>query len=107
MPQAGATVQALAERARWAPMHIKLSGAYRLGGLDAGALARLWLAELGPRALLWGSDWPCTNHEAHADYPALWHALDDWLRDAAAAQAARVDKPQRLDRGEPAGLDRS
>ena len=107
MPQAGATVQALAERARRAPVHIKLSGAYGLGDLDAGALARLWLAELGPRALLWGSDWPCTNHEAHAAYPALWHALDEGLRNAAAAQAARVDNPQRLYRGEPAGLDRS
>ena len=90
------TVRALAERARLAPVHVKLSGAYRLGGLDAGALARLWLAELGPGRLLWGSDWPCTNHEAMADYPALWRALDDWLHDADAAHAARVDNPQRL-----------
>jgi predicted TIM-barrel fold metal-dependent hydrolase len=29
------------ERARQTPVHMKLSGAYRLGGLDAGALARL------------------------------------------------------------------
>ena len=102
-----ATVQALVARARRAPVHVKLSGAYRLGGLNAGALARLWLAELGPQALLWGSDWPCTNHEDHADYPALWRALDDWLRDPAAAQAARVDNPQRLYWGDPAGPNRS
>jgi predicted TIM-barrel fold metal-dependent hydrolase len=91
-----ASVRALTERARQTPVHVKLSGAYRLGGLDAGALARLWLAELGPQRLLWGSDWPCTNHEAHADYPALHHALDDWLQDSAAAEAARVDNPAHL-----------
>ena len=96
MAAGDATVRALATRARQAPVHVKLSGAYRLGGLDAGALARLWLGELGLDRLLWGSDWPCTNHEAHADYPALHHALDDWLLDRAAVEAARVDNPNRL-----------
>ena len=91
-----ASVRALAVRAQQAPVHVKLSGAYRLGGLDAGALARLWLGELGLDRLLWGSDWPCTNHEAHADYPALHHALDDWLLDSAAVDAARVHNPNRL-----------
>ena len=91
-----ATVRALADRARQTPVHVKLSGAYRLGGRDAGALARLWLAELGPDRLLWGSDWPCTNHEAQADYAALRHALDAWLGDAAAVQAALVANPDRL-----------
>ena len=91
-----ATVQALAARARQTPVHVKLSGAYRLGGMDAAALARLWLAELGPQRLLWGSDWPCTNFEAQADYPALRHALDGWLGDASAAHAALVTNPQHL-----------
>ena len=93
---ADATVRALARRARQGGVHVKLSGAYRLGGLDAGALARLWLSELGPQRLLWGSDWPCTNHEAYADYSALWRTLDDWLDDEPAAHAARVENPQRL-----------
>lgn len=93
---ADATVRALAKRARQGEVHVKLSGAYRLGGVDAGALARLWLGELGPQRLLWGSDWPCTNHEAHADYSALWRALDDWLEDESAAHATRVKNPQRL-----------
>lgn len=65
---------------RQEPVHVKLSAAYRLAaGLDAAALARLWLQELGPQSLLWGSDWPCTNHEDSADYPALHTALADWL----------------------------
>ncbi|WP_137895603.1 amidohydrolase family protein [Ramlibacter sp. 2FC] len=89
-----ATVRAV--RARGAPVHVKLSGAYRLQGRDPGALARLWLGELGPDRLLWGSDWPCTNHEAQADYPALFASLADWLRDDAAVQAARVANPARL-----------
>ena len=91
-----ATVRALAARAQQAAVHVKLSGAYRLGGRDAGALARLWLAELGPDRLLWGSDWPCTNHEALADYAALRQALEAWLRDAAASEAALVTNPDRL-----------
>ena len=75
-------------------MHIKLSGAYGLGDLHAGALARLWLAELGPRALLWGSDWPCTNHEAQADYARLKAEADDWVGAAAAAQARGTNAQQ-------------
>jgi hypothetical protein len=31
------------------PVHVTLSGAYRLGGLDAGALARLWLGRTRAR----------------------------------------------------------
>jgi predicted TIM-barrel fold metal-dependent hydrolase len=95
---ADATVCAVRDRTRTgaAPVHIKLSGAYRLGGLDAGALARLWRAELGADRLLWGSDWPCTNHEAEADYPALLAALTDWLRDDAAVAQALVENPTRL-----------
>ena len=54
------------------------------------------MVEMGPQRLLWGSDWPCTNHEALADYAALRQALDVWLGDAAAARAALVTNPERL-----------
>lgn len=73
------TIACLAARARHCPVHVKLSGAYRLGGLDAGALARLWFDTLGPQSLLWGSDWPCTNHEDHAVYLHLLGSLHEWL----------------------------
>jgi len=73
------TVQALAQRAQQVPTHIKLSGAYRLGGVDAMRLSRLWLQELGPQALLWGSDWPCTNHEHLANYASLMDELEHWV----------------------------
>jgi predicted TIM-barrel fold metal-dependent hydrolase len=90
------TVRALARRAAQASVHVKLSGAYRLGGRDASGLARLWLAELGPQRLLWGSDWPHTNHEQEANYPQLMLKLEHWLNDDAAMGAALRANPQAL-----------
>ncbi len=98
-PQADAaqdpTVAAVTARARRGPVYIKLSGHYRLGGLDAGSLARRWVGELGAGAMLWGSDWPCTNHETCADYPTLLGALEGWVGPEAAL-AALVRNPARL-----------
>jgi predicted TIM-barrel fold metal-dependent hydrolase len=73
------TVAALVRHAKHTPTYIKLSGAYRLSGVDPVQLARLWLGELGVAALLWGSDWPCTNHEALAQYSELFSSLEDWV----------------------------
>ena len=73
------SIIALARRARQVPTHVKLSGAYRFGQVDAASLARIWLHELGPAALLWGSDWPCTNHEQLADYDQLFASLQAWV----------------------------
>ena len=79
-------------------VYVKLSAAYRLKAeLNAIDLAALWLGELGPLALLWGSDWPCTNCEAHADYQKLHGALEEWLgQDAGAVEAARSANAMRL-----------
>lgn len=90
-----ATVQALVQRAQQVPTRIKLSGAYRLGGVDAASLAHIWLHELGPQALLWGSDWPCTNHEQLADYPSLFSALESWIG-AEQVETVLSHNPQRL-----------
>jgi predicted TIM-barrel fold metal-dependent hydrolase len=90
-----ATVQALVQRAQQVPVHIKLSGAYRLGGLDAANLAPIWLHELGPQALLWGSDWPCTNHEQLAQYGNLFASLETWI-DVAHMETVLSHNPQRL-----------
>ena len=73
-----------------------MSGAHRLGGLDAGTLARLWLGELGADRLLWGSDWPCTNHESLADYSLLLRALHDWLGDEAVIGKVLTANPRRV-----------
>ena len=90
------TVRALAARSRLGEVHVKLNGAYRLGGLDAGALARLWLGELGADRLLWGSDWPCTNHESCADYSLLLRALHDWLGDDSVIETILTTNPKRV-----------
>jgi predicted TIM-barrel fold metal-dependent hydrolase len=74
-----ATVQALVHRAQRVSTYIKLSGAYRLGGVDAASLAHIWLHELGSQSLLWGSDWPCTNHESLANYADLFDGLTRWV----------------------------
>lgn len=93
------TVPALGARSRRAKVHVKLRGAYRLGGLDAGALSRLWLGELGADRLLWGSDWPCTNHESLTDYPMLLRTLHDWLVDKAVIETILTTNPQRMSGG--------
>lgn len=48
---------------------VKVSAAYRSGGeRTALALAPLLLEHFGPERLLWGSDWPHTQHESVANY---------------------------------------
>ena len=90
------TVRALTGRSRRSNVHIKLSGAYRLGGLNPGELARLWLGELGAGRLLWGSDWPCTNHESLANYLRLLNSLHEWLGDEAVIEKVLSTNPRRL-----------
>jgi len=90
-----ATVQALVQRAQHVPTYIKLSGAYRLGDVDAASLAQIWLHEMGAHALLWGSDWPCTNHEALAHYATLFTALQAWVG-LAHLDSVLNDNPARL-----------
>lgn len=79
-------------------VHVKLSAAYRLAaGVDPAALARLWQDELGDGGLLWGSDWPHTNHESYNNYAALHDDLGKWLgADAEAVHAALCTNPARL-----------
>lgn len=86
------SIKAVLERTRQSTVYIKLSGPYRLGGRDAHALARLWQSELGNDRLLWGSDWPFTNHEHEAHYLTLFAALRDWVGEDA-LQAVLVDNP--------------
>jgi predicted TIM-barrel fold metal-dependent hydrolase len=66
-----------------------------LGALNAASLARLWLDELGPKSLLWGSDWPCTNHESLANYAELFAALVAWVGEQHMDDVL-IHNPQRL-----------
>ncbi len=73
------TLMALKKHASLAPVYVKLSGAYRLGGVHPEALSSLLLSELGAGALLWGSDWPCTNHEEFANFETLIAQAHEWI----------------------------
>jgi predicted TIM-barrel fold metal-dependent hydrolase len=85
------TFAVLKARARKSSVHVKLSGAYRLQGLDAKTVAQALLDSLGSASLLWGSDWPCTNYEKFANYSRLHGALSEWVDEDAAAMALRVN----------------
>jgi predicted TIM-barrel fold metal-dependent hydrolase len=93
--RAGDATIAMLRSQRRGRVSVKLSGAYRLGGLDAQGLARVLLDELGPSALLWGSDWPCTNNEDQADYSRLFEDLTGWVG-ADCLNAVLCDNPMRL-----------
>ena len=90
--QSDPTVQAVVQRCRKASIHIKLSGAYRLGGRAPEQTARMWLQVLGVERLLWGSDWPHTNHEAVTSYGSCFNQLQDWVGEGA-AQKVLTDNP--------------
>lgn len=89
------TLLSVVHRAKTSAVHIKLSGAYRQAISDAPAVAKLWLTELGSQCLLWGSDWPCTNHEALANYTNLY---EQWLSALGASnlEAAACENPHRV-----------
>ena len=79
---------------------IKLSAAYRNWPASADACAhdaaQALLKAYGAGHLLWGSDWPHTQHREIANYTAAHAALADWVPDAAERRRILVDTPARL-----------
>jgi predicted TIM-barrel fold metal-dependent hydrolase len=91
----------LLETATTGQVWVKLSGAYRNGGGEAGERTALAAAEqlraaFGPARLVWGSDWPHTQFEAVANPAAARWALDAWVPDEAARRTVLADTPARL-----------
>lgn len=72
-------VAAILELAARRSVYVKLSAPYRLRGADAGKYAARYIAELGPHRLLWGSDWPWTNHESGRSYEECMSLLCQWV----------------------------
>lgn len=72
-------VGAIFQEAKRRMVYVKLSAPYRLRGADAGKYAALYRDELGPERLLWGTDWPWTNHESGRSYAACPDMLHAWF----------------------------
>ncbi len=72
---------------------VKLSAPYRLGDVDPRRWAADLLSKLGPRRLMWGSDWPHTRHEGRHDYAALRRELATWVPDASSRRTILCDTP--------------
>lgn len=79
---------------------VKLSAAYRNWASSAPeqgvAAAAQLLDAFGPQRLVWGSDWPHTQHRDLASFSSSLAALTDWVPDPAARQTILVDTPHRL-----------
>lgn len=79
---------------------VKLSAAYRnwpdQRGSAARTAAQALLQALDASRLLWGSDWPHTQHQDLADYGSTRAALADWVPDVEARRRILVDTPAAL-----------
>ena len=58
---------------------VKLSGTYRIGGVDPRDASRRCIDALGPGRIVWGSDWPWTRHEDGRDYVRMREELENWV----------------------------
>ncbi|MFM0290779.1 amidohydrolase family protein [Paraburkholderia megapolitana] len=80
---------------------VKLSAAYRSAvdtdGMQHGQrLAALLLEHFTPARLVWGSDWPHTQHQHLVDYDATCAALAQWVPEREARETILVGSPRRL-----------
>ncbi|OPA84489.1 hypothetical protein BFW87_28710 [Pseudomonas fluorescens] len=81
---------------------LKVSGIYRLGGTPAQNLAfarqamPLLAQSFGPERLVWGSDWPHTQHETRIDYASVVLQRQALRLSAQTEQALLIDTPSRL-----------
>jgi len=72
-------VHSIFQEAKCRKVYVKLSAPYRLRGADAGKYAALYHNELGAERLLWGTDWPWTNHETGRSYTGCLDMLHAWF----------------------------
>ncbi|MBC3362297.1 amidohydrolase family protein [Pseudomonas sp. SWRI154] len=81
---------------------MKVSGIYRLAGTDRENLefARSALAlleqSLGPRRLVWGSDWPHTQYEGNVGFDTVMQQLHALEGSAHLMRALMVETPRHL-----------
>lgn len=93
--------QYLLQQAGSGQVWVKLSAPYRNWAAPAcaasGRLAAQQLLDAyTPDRLMWGSDWPHTEHRHLASYPAAMQWLDAWIDDPAQRRTLLADTPLRL-----------
>jgi len=91
----------LLQQAATGRVWVKLSAAYRnWAGHSAAALsheaAQALLRAFGPERLVWGSDWPHTQHREIVDYSTAHADLAAWVPDAAARTQILCGTPAQL-----------
>lgn len=91
-----ANVRSLLRLAEARQVFVKLSAPYRLEGGDALQYAGFWLANLGAKRLVWGSDWPWTNFERAASYAKCVADIFTWIPEAADRRMILWDTPNGL-----------
>jgi predicted TIM-barrel fold metal-dependent hydrolase len=84
---------------------VKLSAAYRSASGDDGtalgtSLAGRLLDAYTAKRLVWGSDWPHTQHQQLVDYDATRRALDQWIPNAAQRESILTSSARTLYRFE-------
>ena len=82
--------------ARTDRLWFKFSAPYRMEAGAARDCAAALLAAAGPGRIVWGSDWPHTQHEGGQSYGQTLDWLADWAPDAADREAILRDNPRRL-----------
>ncbi len=75
---------------------VKLSAPYRLGGADPARYAAALLEAGGPERLVWGSDWPWTQHDAGLSYGQTVEWLAAWVPDEAQRRRIQGETACRL-----------
>lgn len=88
--------QALLRAAGTGRLWVKLSGPYRCNGGDVAPLIAALLENPGPDRLVWGSDFPWTQHEAGRTYAACLAELEAWLPDPAVRAVVSETAPAEL-----------
>lgn len=65
-------------------------------GVAGRQAAQLLLRAYTAKRLMWGSDWPHTEHRHLASYPAATQWLDGWIDDPAQRRIVLADTPMQL-----------
>jgi predicted TIM-barrel fold metal-dependent hydrolase len=93
--------QYLLSKASTGKVWVKLSAAYRSAGGNDGTQRAFMLAAalvdaFSAERLVWGSDWPHTEHRHVIDYSAAANALSTWIPDDATRHSILTTSPAKL-----------